>query len=234
MNTFEPQQISRARTSDTVVQVLRDSIVAGVFVPGQRLNMAEVAQKLGLSIAPVRDALNRLEAEGLIEVRPRSGTFVSALSPVEVRETFEIRAALECLALELGAAKANGEYISGLHELVRKMKKTPSAENLHERLNQEFHDLIVEMSGNQKLIRMYQKVGAHITIARIHYRESGWQERLAYERNEHRAIVKAIEEGDVEAAKTLLKAHILAAAERLSSDLTPTAASGMEAKERLP
>jgi GntR family transcriptional regulator, rspAB operon transcriptional repressor len=89
LSNFKPQPVPRERTSNSVLQVLRDSILSGVFVPGQRLNTSELAQKLDVSVAPVRDALNRLQSEGLIEIRPRSGTFVSEISPREVRETFE-------------------------------------------------------------------------------------------------------------------------------------------------
>ncbi len=234
MAIFEPQKIRRERTSDAVLHTLRDSIVTGVFLPGERLNTAEVARKLGLSTAPVRDALNRLEAEGLIEIRPRSGTFVSELSPVDVRETFEIRAALECLALELGAASLNGDHIAEFHDLLRKMNDPDTSESLHEQLNREFHGLIVEMSGNRRLIQMYRRVGAHITIARIHHRRSGWKNRVTDEQKEHHEIVRAIEESDIVRARAALKAHILAAADRLSSDLAHGATKAGEAKAPVP
>ena len=230
MSIFAPQQISRERTSDAVLQTLRDSIVTGVFLPGERLNTSEVARKLGLSTAPVRDALNRLESEGLIEIRPRSGTFVSELGPVDVKETFEIRAALECLALELGGAKLNADHIARFHDLLRRMDEPGTGESLREQLNRDFHGLIVEMSGNRRLIQMYRRVGAHITIARIHHRRSGWQNRLTDEQKDHREIARAIEEGDLVRARAALKAHILAAADRLSSDLAHGSKKAGEAK----
>jgi DNA-binding GntR family transcriptional regulator len=214
ISKFKPQPVSRERTSDSVLQVLRGSILSGVFVPGQRLNTSELAEKLDVSIAPVRDALNRLQAEGLIDIRPRSGTFVS--------ETFEVRAALECLAVELAIGNLSSDHINRLQELVKQMEVPVTDERgkaLHEQRNQEFHSLIVELSGNGKLIEMYRQLKAHIAIARIHYQRGVGQRRMQKVHSEHRRILAALKNRDGERAKELLRSHILAAASRLTEDL---------------
>jgi DNA-binding GntR family transcriptional regulator len=226
MDAFNPQPLSRERTSDSITQVLRDSILARVFLPGERLHTGELARKLGVSIAPVRDALNRLQAEGLIEIRPRSGTFVSNLTLREVRETFEIRAALECLAAELAVAHLEPENIREFREIFRALDRPIANERdrmLHEQKNSEFHTLLVSLSGNQKLIQIYRQLKAHITIARIHYQRGMWQKRMSRERMEHRRILAAIEARDGEKLQRLLKTHILSAASRLTSDLMEAA-----------
>jgi DNA-binding GntR family transcriptional regulator len=222
LSNFKPQPVARERTSDSVLQVLRDSILSGVFVPGQRLNTSELAQKLDVSIAPVRDALNRLQSEGLIDIRPRSGTFVSEIAPREVRETFEVRAALECLAVELAIGNLSSDHINRLQELVKQMEVPVTDEGgkaLHEQRNQEFHSLIVELSGNGKLIEMYRQLKAHIAIARIHYQRGVGQRRMQKVHSEHRRILSAFKTRDGERAKELLRSHILAAASRLTEDL---------------
>src|ERR1700691_3921865 len=188
LSNFKPQPVPRERTSNSVLQVLRDSILSGVFVPGQRLNTSELAQNLHVSVAPVRDALNRLQSEGLIEIRPRSGTFVSEISPREVRETFEVRAALECLAVELAIGNLGADKINRLKELVNQMEAPVNDERgkaLHEQKNEEFHSLIVESSGNRKLIEMYRQLKAYIAIARIHYQRGVGQRRMQKVHSEH-------------------------------------------------
>jgi DNA-binding GntR family transcriptional regulator len=222
LSNFKPQPVPRERTSNSVLQVLRDSILSGVFVPGQRLNTSELAQKLDVSVAPVRDALNRLQSEGLIEIRPRSGTFVSEISPREVRETFEVRAALECLAVELAIGNLGADKINRLKELVNQMEAPVNDERgkaLHEQKNEEFHSLIVESSGNRKLIEMYRQLKAYIAIARIHYQRGVGQRRMQKVHSEHRRIFAAVKNGDGERAKELLRSHILAGASRLTEDL---------------
>jgi DNA-binding GntR family transcriptional regulator len=214
--------VARGRTSDSVLQVLRDSILSRVFLPGERIHTADLARKLEVSTAPIRDALNRLEAEGLIEIRPRSGTFVSNLTAREVRETFEIRAALECLAVDLAITNLDEDTLSKFRELIRVMELPVSGEaqrSLHEQKNSEFHTLLVDLSGNRKLIQMYRQLKAHITIARIHNSRAAWHGRVSKERAEHRKILAALEARDGEAAKRLIKIHVLGASSRLTEDL---------------
>ena len=86
-------RLHRSRASDSVFDILRTNILARGFRPGDRLDVRALADQLGVSATPVKDAVTRLAAEGLIEIRPRSGTFVAELAPDAVAETFEIRRA---------------------------------------------------------------------------------------------------------------------------------------------
>jgi DNA-binding GntR family transcriptional regulator len=220
--TFQLHPVSRERASDSVMQILRESIFSGIFLPGERLNTAELARKLDVSVAPIRDALNRLESEGLIEIRPRSGTFVSSLTAREVRETFEIRAALEGLAVDLAIVNLDREHIAKFRQILRDLEIPVTGEKdrvFHEQKNGEFHSLLVELSGNGKLIQMYRQLKAHITIARVHYRGGNWVARMNKERTEHRRIFAALVARDAEKTKQLIKAHVLGAASRLTEDL---------------
>ena len=79
-------RVTRERASDSVFEVLRDGILTQVFKPGERLNIPDLAARLDVSLTPVKEALNRLAAEGLVRIRPRSGTFVAELSPEDVAE----------------------------------------------------------------------------------------------------------------------------------------------------
>ena len=83
----ELPQINRARASDSVYQILRDSILTQVFKPEERLNVKDLADKLGVSFTPLKEAINRLVAEGLIEINPRSGTYVTGINERDLAET---------------------------------------------------------------------------------------------------------------------------------------------------
>jgi DNA-binding GntR family transcriptional regulator len=214
--------LPRRRASDAVYEALRSAILSRVFEPGQRLNVNELAQQLDVSLTPIKDALGRLAAEELIEIRPRSGTFVTSMSPDDVAETFEIRAALECLAAEAAVVKATDADIEQLRALFEAMNVTEEDEQawaLHEPRNSEFHCWIVRCSKNRKLIAMYEGLNAHIQIARIHNAEADWRRRLTVEHREHAAIVAAFEARDAQAAVGALRKHLARAADSLVRDL---------------
>jgi DNA-binding GntR family transcriptional regulator len=214
--------LQRQRASDSVYEALRGAILSRAFAPGQRLNVHDLAAQLGVSLTPVKDALTRLEAEDLIEIRPRSGTFVTAMSPDDVAETFEIRCALECLAAEKAITKATSEDIGRLTllaDMVAEPASTEAARTRHETRNADFHKKIVELSGNRRLVQMYESLEAHLQIARIHRSHADWKLRLKSERDEHLAIVKAFQKQDVEALLKALRQHITRAADSLVRDL---------------
>lgn len=218
----EIPQLNLARASDSVFQVLREGILAQTFQPGERLHVHDLAARLGVSLTPVKDAINRLAAEGLLEIKPRSGTFVTAISPNDVAETFEIRAALERLAAERMLTRITAEDIKKFRKLADDLAKPVTTEKqrvFHEAKNVEFHALIVELSGNRKLIEMYRNLNAHIQIARIHDTRREWTARMAQERKEHREIFLAIEARNRRRLVEALSGHINRAARALVGDL---------------
>src|ERR1700710_755120 len=168
---MEFAKIQRERAVDSVYQAMRQAIVTCVIKPGERLNVEELAEKFGVSLTPVRGAIQQLATEGLIEIRPRSGTFVANLNHQEIDETFKIRCALECLAGEDAVRRITPEQIRRLKELLRSLKKkvvTDEDRKHHEKDNSELHQIIVETAGNRKLQEMYNALNAHIKIVRIH------------------------------------------------------------------
>jgi GntR family transcriptional regulator, rspAB operon transcriptional repressor len=213
--------LSRQRTSDSVYDALRHAILSRKFAPGQRLNVHQLAGELGVSLTPVKDALTRLEAEALIQIRPRSGTFVTAVSPDDVAEAFEIRCALECLAAEKALSRAKPEDVEQLRALTGQIGAVEGEAGrlVHASRNIEFHKRIVMLSGNRRLVHMYESLDAHIQIARIHLRHADWKTRLESERLEHLAIVDALGRRDTPGLVAALRHHILRAAESLVRDL---------------
>jgi DNA-binding GntR family transcriptional regulator len=221
MNTLP--KLDRTRASDSVFEVLRDSILTRVFRPGARLDVKAVANQLGVSPTPVKDAINRLAAEGLIDVRPRSGTFVAEISPQAVAETFEIRRALECLAAETLVPRITPDLIARFEKLIDALElpvDDDDSRRLHDENNVEFHLLIVEASGNQRLLELYHSLNAHLTIARIHLRRRPDAARLDQERREHRAIVDALAARHAKRLVEALGQHIKRAGVALVEDVT--------------
>lgn len=229
-------RLKRERTVDAVYQALRDAILNAVLLPGERLDVADLAAKLDVSLTPVRQAMHLLAAEGLVEVRPRSGTFVARVSPSDVKETFEVRCALECLAAELAIQRITREQLRRMKELLRKMARpvrSRADQREHESSNTEFHLLLVEASGNRRLRELYESLNAHIQIARIHAADRKWPGRLALERREHREILSALEAGDLQRLIKALRQHIFRARDSLlavieSRDGETSAVNGRE------
>jgi DNA-binding GntR family transcriptional regulator len=216
-------KLDRTRASDSVFEVLRDSILTRVFRPGDRLDVKAVATQLGVSPTPVKDAINRLAAEGLIDIHPRSGTYVAEISPQAVAETFEIRRALECLAAETLVPRLTTELDSRFEQLLDALEHPiddESSRRFHDERNVELHLLIVEASGNQRLLELYRSLNAHLTIARIHLRNRPDDARLEKERREHRAIVDAIRARNAKALVAALGQHIKRAGQALVDDVT--------------
>ncbi|MBN8729973.1 MAG: GntR family transcriptional regulator [Acidobacteria bacterium] len=209
---MELTQLKRQRATDEVYLALRQSILGHLFKPGERLQVDEIAHKLGVSLTPVRHAIQQLSAEGLIEIRPRSGTFVATLTARDVEETSDLRCALECLAGEKAVERITAEESARFHQLLAAMAEPILSEDdrkLHEENNSRFHRLLIDCSGNKRLAEAYEGLHAHLVIARAHSRDAGWEQRLAVEQAEHEEIVAALEARDLPRLTQALRTHIL-------------------------
>jgi DNA-binding GntR family transcriptional regulator len=219
----------RRRATDEVYDALRSSILDHRFLPGERLLVDQISSRLGVSLTPVRHALQQLAAEGLVDIRPRSGTYVASLSVNDVSETFQIRRALECLAAETLVERIAPAALKQLRTLVWKLAEpveTDADRVRHEQNNLEFHRLIVEASGNKRLSEMYESLKAHMQIARVHSVSlDEWVRRLPLEQAEHEEILAAIEARDRERLISALGSHINRASAALTETLKKTHAN---------
>ncbi len=202
--------INRSTLSDQIYDFLRGEIVSGRYQPGQRLDLGELVAQLKVSKMPVKEAIGRLAAEGLLDVQAQRGTFVSRVDARELKETFEVRCALEMLAGELAVERVKKADIERLRGLIAEMEQSsdPASVGRHLELNFQFHALIVERSENRKLIEMYHRLSVPIQVAAIHYRSESWVKRVAQEQKEHRAVVRALEQKDAEAVSRAISDHI--------------------------
>jgi len=207
MGTNELGQIRRERAADSVCEALRHAILEGVFLPGERLDVQALAKKFDVSATPVKNAIQMLATVGLIEIKPRSGTFVAGLSATDVAETFDIRRALECLAVETAVSNVTDDVLDQLWQLIEKMKAPVSAEQ-HSHDNTKFHRTLIQLSGNRKLLEVYDELNAHIRIARIHGSHGNWQLRVGAEHAEHAEIFHALQTKNARELANALTKHI--------------------------
>jgi len=197
-----------------VYDALRQAILQRVFHPGERLDVDALARKFDVSAMPVRQAVHRLAAEGLMEVRPRSGTYVARLSARDVAETFDIRRALESLAAESAVRHLDDAALEEIRRLLDRMTGPD-----RDTLNTRFHRLLIELSGSRRLVEMYDQLNAHIQIARIHQSTGDWPRRKEQERAEHEEIYEALKARDPRRLSAALASHIERAKQALIADL---------------
>lgn len=139
-----------------VYQILRKRILQGTYPPGQKLNLAELARDLNVSNTPIREAIGRLERIGLIEVIPYLGPRVKRLSPSQVADIFDVRIALEELAVRLVAEKDDPDVLLGMADAITAYEhayRESDADALIE-ADRAFHDALVKASGNSVLLEM--------------------------------------------------------------------------------
>lgn len=229
--------IKTERVTDTVYHLLRERIIEGVFEPGSKINVDEIARQLGVSRTPVHEALSYLATDGLVEVKPRRGTFVTELTLRDYAETLDIRRALELLASETIVDTASDDDIRELEELIHKMEASvrqassaAEAARLHDSINLEFHVRLVNLSGNDRLIHMYSDLRAHLKIARAHVDATGWQQRVPIETQEHVAILTALKDRDTQAVKAALDHHLRRSAKSLIDDIRHSEGRGANRK----
>jgi len=194
---------------EIVLEALREAIVSGVLEPGERLMEIQLAEELGVSRTPIREAIRKLELEGFVVMIPRKGAYVAGVSYKDVKDVFEIRAALEGLAAGLAAEKITDEEIEQM-ERVLHYEKEP--ENLEEMIqaDTDFHALLYKASRNEKLIGILANLREQ--IQRFRATSLAVPGRVKYAIAEHREILEAIARHDVKEAQALATAHIETAA----------------------
>ena len=197
-----------------VQQEIERAILAGEYPPGSKLIEATLAEKMGVSRGPVREAFRMLEEAGLLRNEKNRGVFVRYIPIEEAEEIYDLRAAMDELVGRQLAKKITPAQLKELRELVDQMEKAVKAEdsrNYH-LLNLRFHDRLVEMAGNSKLTAIYRKLINELSLfRRLNLADGGVMPISA---GEHRAIVKAIASGDPELAGRALFDHVMESKER--------------------
>ena len=203
--------LSQFTIKGLLVQQIRDEIICGNFEPGMRLRLRNLADQFNVSTQPIREALSELEAEGLVQTEPRKGAIVTALSPEELIDLFEIRATLESMATRLAVPHINAEVLEVLNGLIRDMDGHMGKVVELVQLNKRFHLTLYTLSGRKHLcniINSLRSSTSHYLHAYMHGLDG-----MPLAQDEHRAIVKACAEKDEAEAAVLVYRHVMQAGE---------------------
>ena len=212
MNT-EPELL-RKPLKDEIFEILHKRIVAGKYAPGEWLRQEEIASQLGVSMTPVREALDLLVSAGLAEREPFRGVRVRQLSPAEIVEAYSMRLLLESAAARLAAASITQEQVEALCQVLNQMEGMVTLNEMHSLrlLNREFHLQVVAAAGSSLLSRIYNTVANAFPDWMLYEAMFRYPElldsSLRKEHEEHRLILEALAAHDPEAAARHTLEHI--------------------------
>lgn len=203
--------LKRTRLVDEAARALREGILTGEFASGTRLPQLQLAAQLGISRTPLREALMKLEQEGLINLLPGGGLRVTLLNLDEAVELYDIREVLDGLAARLAAERISERGVRDLERHQARMKECLIRQDAHSWFvaHVAFHDEIFRASGSGRLVGLSAVV--RLSIQRFHPVLLTTPNRLADAYREHSQIFEAIRVHDAEAAERLARAHIVSA-----------------------
>ena len=193
---------------EVVCESLREAIRSGILKPGERIMEIQLAEELGVSRTPVREAIRKLELEGYVVMMPRRGTYVASMSIRDINEIFEIRTALESLSNGLAADHITDDELEHLQRLlviIGGYIKEGNIEKIVE-TDIEFHDLMYHAARNERLVGIISNLRDQLT--RFRTLSMSYPGRLEETLEEHRMIVEAIASGDRKAASRAAERHM--------------------------
>ncbi|WP_436500318.1 GntR family transcriptional regulator [Actinokineospora sp. HUAS TT18] len=205
---FTPPPLSRKLLSEGAYDVVRKSIIDGTFPPGFQLVESQLARKLNVSQAPMREALRRLNHEGLVTVIPHKGSYVTEVSESDAQQAREVRNALEELAARTITGKLAEDYVERLHTEVGRMREAAAANDIaaFRHYDTAFHRTVIEASGNIYLNRMWTQLEPILTALGVvsNPRWTGDWSKMA---EAHSDLVTLLTGSDPEAAATKFREH---------------------------
>ncbi len=197
--------------ADGVKKYLEQRIVTGKLKPGQQIKEQEVAESLGISRPPIREALKILEAEGLITRIPNKGAFVTEIEEKDIWEIYTLKTALYGLGTRLAFDRLTDSLVSKLDEITYRMKECIEQEppdiSRYQVLNEQFHDLMLDAADHGRLKKMAATL--HNQVKRYSYRSLAERSHLQRSYKYHKGIVDAIKKGEKEKAAQLTEEHVL-------------------------
>lgn len=193
---------------DVVFNTLRQAILRGELKPGERLMEIQLANKLGVSRTPIREAIRKLELEGLVLMIPRKGAEVADITEKSLKDVLEVRRALEELSVKLTCDRITKEEIKELEQAAENFKKTLKSKDITEiaEADVRFHDVIYTATKNQKLIQLLNNLHEQMYRYRIEYLKD--EEVYPKLLKEHKEIIERISKGEKEAAARMVCEHI--------------------------
>lgn len=201
MNEFLPLR-------DVVFNTLRQAILTGELKPGERLMEIHLANKLGVSRTPIREAIRKLELEGLVTMIPRRGAEVAQITEKSMNDVLEVRRALDALCAELACERITEEETEQLHRACEAFEAAVKTRDLKKiaRADVQLHDIIVQATGNQRLVQLVNNLSEQMYRYRFEYIKDASQHQRLIE--EHRIIYESIVKKDKETASQAARVHI--------------------------
>jgi DNA-binding GntR family transcriptional regulator len=220
MNNKRPHllvRIAHPKLTDSVYESIKKQILNHELPLGSRIKDEEIAQQLGVSRTPVREAIQILIRDGLVEAIPRSKTRVITLSEADIDDIFDLRIALESLAAKLCAERIPDEdltHLNHLHSLAEAgLKRDDSRPALH--FDREMHRVMLDNCGNHRLVSMMHNINDYVTLFRNLSERTPAHRGFNYR---HREIMRALNKQDGDAAARAIEEHILMAKEQTQRD----------------
>ncbi|MDE7322700.1 MAG: GntR family transcriptional regulator [Lachnospiraceae bacterium] len=193
---------------DVVFKTLRQEILTGKLKPGERLMEIQLANKLGVSRTPIREAIRKLELDGLVIMIPRRGAEVAQITLKDLKDVMEVRCALDVLAIELACERMEQEGLNNLYqacENFREAVKTKDTRKLAE-ADVAFHDAIVTSTGNTRLIQLVSNLSEQMYRYRFEYLKDATSHEMLQQ--EHMEMYQNILKKDKAAAASVVRKHI--------------------------
>ena len=204
---------------EVVYEELKKQILTGKIVPGTRLMEIELAENLGVSRTPIREAIRKLEKEGLVTIEPRKGAYAAQLSRKDMLDILEVRQEMEGLAADFAAQRMDEDGKKALRAAAQDYKEALSSGDTERMIEDDtkFHRIIVEATGNKVLINMVEQLQELVLRFRYLYYENFKQVEDMI--SEHEDIIRAIESGDAQLARKAAAAHIEMLEETVMSEV---------------
>lgn len=190
---------------EKILETIRDAILKGSLKPGERVSEPELAERFGISRTPIREAFRQLESEGYLEVVPRRGAVVASLSERDVVEFYSIKSILEGHAARIAAERMSERDLERLEAINTKLEQIAAEGDIKSffRIHNEFHDLFIKASGNDKLAELIN----HLVLKfnRLRLASLSQPGRMDISVQEHRKIIEAFRKHDGDQAENLVR-----------------------------
>lgn len=193
---------------DVVFQTLRQAILKGELKPGERLMEMKLAECLGVSRTPIREAIRKLELEGLVVMVPRKGAAVANITEKDTQDVLEVRRILEMFAVEMACQRITRKQLSELKEASLAFEAAKGSMDLIRiaESDMKYHEIIYEATQNERLVQMLNHLRENMYRYRIEYlKDPNYYDSLVAE---HQQILEAISKGDTTKAREIMSRHI--------------------------
>ncbi len=190
---------------EKIVEYIKDAVVSGRLKPGERVPEQEIAEALGISRTPIREAFRQLESEGFISITPRKGAVVSPITDKDVTEFYEIKSLLEGYAARLACPKFSDKDLAGIEAINKKMHRCSERGDVKGffKLDNEFHDIFLRACGNSRLYTLVHQIVAQFERFRV--TALSIEGRMAVSIKQHAEIIKAFKESNTDLVERLVK-----------------------------